>query len=59
MDTHIPERIADFVHDGEMDCELIDVESEHSALSASLGAQATGVRTFTATSSQGLALKAF
>jgi pyruvate ferredoxin oxidoreductase alpha subunit len=54
--THIVERIADFVHDGEMDTELIDVESEHSAISACLGAQATGVRTFTATASQGLAL---
>ncbi len=54
--THIVERIADFVYDGEMDAELINVESEHSALSACLGAQATGVRTFTATASQGLAL---
>lgn len=54
--THIPEAIADFVYDGEMDCELINVESEHSALSACLGAQATGVRTFTATAAQGLAL---
>ncbi len=50
------ERIADFIYDGEFDAELIDVESEHSALSACLGAQATGVRTFTATASQGLAL---
>lgn len=54
--THIVERIADFVYDGEMDSELIDVESEHSALSAAIGAQAIGVRTFTATASQGLAL---
>ncbi|MBW2977687.1 pyruvate ferredoxin oxidoreductase [Candidatus Woesearchaeota archaeon] len=54
--THIVERIADFVYDGKMNAELIDVESEHSALSASVGAQATGVRTFTATASQGLAL---
>ena len=56
MDTHIVERIADFVYDGEMDAELIDVESEHSAISAALGAEAVGVRTFTATASQGLAL---
>jgi len=49
--THIPERIADMVNDGKMDAELIDVESEHSALSTCLGAQATGVRTFTATAS--------
>jgi len=56
VDTHIVERIADFVYDGEMDSELVDVESEHSALSACIGAQATSVRTFTATASQGLAL---
>ncbi len=56
MDTHIPEKVADFVYDGEMDCKMIDVESEHSALSACLGAQAAGSRTFTATASQGLAL---
>ena len=55
-DTHIPERIADFVYDGESDIEMIDVESEHSALSACVGAQAAGSRTFTATASQGLAL---
>jgi pyruvate ferredoxin oxidoreductase alpha subunit len=54
--THIVERIADLVYDGEMEAELVDVESEHSALSACLGAQAAGVRTFTATASQGLAL---
>ncbi|MBU0535705.1 MAG: pyruvate ferredoxin oxidoreductase, partial [Nanoarchaeota archaeon] len=54
--THIVERIADFVNDGIMDAELIDVESEHSAMAACIGAQATGVRTFTATASQGLAL---
>jgi pyruvate ferredoxin oxidoreductase alpha subunit len=54
--THIPERIADFVYDGESNIELIDVESEHSALSACVGAAAAGSRTFTATASQGLAL---
>ncbi|MEE9526007.1 MAG: pyruvate synthase subunit PorA [Candidatus Woesearchaeota archaeon] len=54
--THIPERVADLVYDGEMDCELINVESEHSAMSACIGAQAAGSRTFTATASQGLAL---
>lgn len=56
MDTHIPEKLADYIYDGELDAELIDVESEHSALSACLGAQAAGSRTFTATASQGLAL---
>lgn len=54
--THIVERLADFIDDGELDSEMIHVESEHSAMSATVGAQATGVRTFTATSSQGLAL---
>ena len=50
------EKIADLVYNGEMDAELIDVESEHSAISTCLGAQAAGSRTFTATASQGLAL---
>ena len=54
--THIVERLADYISDGELDSIMLDVESEHSALSACVGAQATGVRTFTATSSQGLAL---
>lgn len=53
--THIVEKLADFVADG-MDTEFIDVESEHSAMSACIGAEATGVRTFTATCSQGMAL---
>ena len=54
--THIVEHIADFVSNGDMDAEVIDTESEHSSMSACIGAQATGVRTFTATASQGLAL---
>lgn len=54
--THIPEKLSEFVANGEMDADFIGVESEHSALSACIGASATGVRTFTATSSQGLAL---
>ncbi|MCP3684910.1 MAG: pyruvate ferredoxin oxidoreductase [bacterium] len=54
--THIVERLADFINDGELNAETIPVESEHSAMSATIGAQATGVRTFTATASQGLAL---
>ncbi len=53
--THIVEKLADFVADG-MNTEFIDVESEHSAMSACIGAEATGARTFTATCSQGLAL---
>lgn len=54
--THIVEALADFVGNKELDSEYINVESEHSAMSACVGAQATGVRTFTATCSQGLSL---
>jgi len=54
--TTIVEKLAEFIADGELDAEYIKVESEHSALSACIGAAATGVRTFTATSSQGLML---
>ncbi|MDV3104209.1 pyruvate synthase subunit PorA [Thermococcus waiotapuensis] len=54
--TLIPEKISEFVADGELDAEFIKVESEHSAISACVGASAAGVRTFTATASQGLAL---
>lgn len=54
--THVVEKLADFINDGEMDCAMVDVESEHSAASAFLGSVAAGSRTFTATSSQGLAL---
>jgi pyruvate ferredoxin oxidoreductase alpha subunit len=52
--THIAEHLSDIVADGRLDAEYITVESEHSALSAVMGASATGARTFTATSSQGL-----
>jgi len=54
--THIAEEISKMISDGEAEIEEITVESEHSALSAAMGSIATGVRTFTATSSQGLAL---
>ena len=54
--THIVEDIAKFVANGELKAEYIKVESEHSAMSACIGSSATGARTFTATSSQGLAL---
>jgi len=54
--TIIVERFSDYVADGEVDAEFICVESEHSALSACIGASLTGARVFTATSSQGLAL---
>jgi pyruvate ferredoxin oxidoreductase alpha subunit len=54
--TSISEKLAEFVANGKIDGEYIRVESEHSALSAALGASGTGVRVFTATASQGLLL---
>lgn len=54
--THIVEDLAKMVADGDLDAEYVKVESEHSAMSACIGSSATGARTFTATSSQGLAL---
>ncbi|MCS7097921.1 MAG: hypothetical protein NZ922_02955 [Candidatus Methanomethyliaceae archaeon] len=53
--TPIVEKLSEFVADGLLDAEYINVESEHSALSACIGSSLTGARTFTATSSQGLA----
>jgi pyruvate ferredoxin oxidoreductase alpha subunit len=52
--SHIAEHLSDIVADGRIDAEFITVESEHSALSAVMGASAVGARAFTATSSQGL-----
>lgn len=54
--THIVEKLADFVANGQLLCEFINVESEHSAASLVLGSLATGVRSYTASSSQGLLL---
>jgi pyruvate ferredoxin oxidoreductase alpha subunit len=54
--THIVEHLSELVANGELDAEFFCVESEHSALSVCLGAAATGARTFTCTSSQGLVL---
>ncbi len=54
--THIVEHPAKLAADGELDAEYIPVESEHSAMSACLGAAAAGARTFTATAGQGLEL---
>ena len=54
--THIVERLADFVNNGELNSEIIHCESEHSAMSAAIGSEAAGTRTFTATASQGMAL---
>lgn len=56
--THIVEDLAQMVADKELNAQFVNVESEHSAASVVLGAQATGVRTYTATSSQGLLLMA-
>ncbi|HEY4711586.1 MAG TPA: pyruvate ferredoxin oxidoreductase [Dehalococcoidia bacterium] len=54
--THIPERLAEMVANGELNAAYIPVESEHSAMSTCLGAAAVGARTFTATAGQGLEL---
>lgn len=54
--TPIIETFAKMKADGKVLTEIIQVESEHSAMSAVVGAQAAGARTVTATSSQGLAL---
>ena len=52
--THIVEELAQMVADGELKSQFVNVESEHSAASVVLGSAATGVRSYTATSSQGL-----
>ncbi len=54
--TEIPQYFSSFVSMGAVDTEFIPVESEHSAMSACIGAQASGVRAMTATSANGLAL---
>ena len=54
--TTIVEKLAEFVHNGELDAEFVTVESEHSAMSAVIGASAAGARVFTATAAQGLEL---
>jgi pyruvate ferredoxin oxidoreductase alpha subunit len=54
--TEMMHKFADFHADGEVETEMILVESEHSAMSAAVGSAATGARTFTATSSAGFAL---
>ena len=56
--TELMHNFSSYVHDGEVDTELIHVESEHSAQSACFGSAAAGARTITATSSQGLLLMA-
>jgi len=54
--THIVEHLSSMVANGDLEAEFVNVESEHSAMSACIGMSATGARTYTATSSQGLAL---
>lgn len=54
--TELPQFVSSYIANGEMDTEFIPVESEHSAMSAAIGAEAAGARTMTATSSAGLAL---
>ncbi len=56
--TPIIQGFAKFVADGRAHAEMVNVESEHSAMSAAIGAALAGARTMTATSSQGLALMA-
>lgn len=53
--TEIPQYFASFVANGQVDTEFITVESEHSSMSAAIGAEAAGARSLTATSSCGLA----
>ncbi len=53
--TEIPQMVSTFIANGEIDTEFIPVESEHSSMSATMGACAAGARAITATSSCGLA----
>lgn len=54
--TLFPEKISQYVANGELDAEFINVESEHSAMSACIGASCAGARVCTASASQGIAL---
>lgn len=54
--TEVPQYFSQFVANGKVDTEFVPVESEHSAMSACIGAQAAGARSMTATSANGLAL---
>lgn len=56
--THIVEGIAKLVADGKLVCEMVSVESEHSAASVALGAAVAGSRAYTASASQGILLMA-
>lgn len=52
--SEVSEQMSEFVANGELDAHLFRIESEHSAMSSLIGASLTGVRTFTATASNGL-----
>ena len=54
--TEIPQYFSTFVSNGKVDTEFVAVESEHSAMSACIGAQSAGARAMTATSANGLSL---
>ena len=54
--TEIPQYFSTFVNNGQVDTEFVAVESEHSAMSACIGAEAAGSRAMTATSANGLSL---
>ncbi|UCG30941.1 MAG: pyruvate ferredoxin oxidoreductase [candidate division WOR-3 bacterium] len=54
--TEVVQLFSKFVHDGMVDTEFVPAESEHSAISACVGASSAGARVMTSTSSQGLAL---
>ena len=56
--THIGENLVQFIADGEMECEFVNSESEHSSASIILGSCAVGIRSYNSTSSQGLLLMA-
>jgi len=53
--TEIVEYLANYISHGDLDAEYVNVESEHSAMTICVAAEGTGVRSFTATASQGLA----
>jgi len=56
--THIGENLVQFIANGEMECQFVNAESEHSSASIILGVSAVGVRAYNSTSSQGLLLMA-
>lgn len=53
--TTVMEKIIELIKTGELEAEYIPLESEHSVMAAAIAAEATGVRVFTASSSQGIA----